>query len=47
MGSLHNDRAKRGQVIAFAIALVLMLITALAVIAVEGGFQSSNPPAEQ
>lgn len=47
LGSPQEERAKRGQVIGFAIALVLMMITALTVIALEGGFQSGNPaPAE-
>jgi hypothetical protein len=48
VGLPHAEHGKRGQIIAFAIALVLLLIAALAVIAVEGDFVPSTPvPAEE
>lgn len=48
IGLPHDERGKRGQIIAFAIVLVLMVIGALTVIAAEGGFSPSNPvPVEE
>jgi hypothetical protein len=47
LGLPHHQGGKRGQIIGFTIALVLMVITALTVIAVEGGFQPSDAPVEQ
>jgi hypothetical protein len=48
VGLPHAEHGRRGQIIGFAIALVLLVITALTVIAVEGGLSGLDPvPAEE
>jgi hypothetical protein len=48
IGLPHAEHGRRGQIIGFAIALALLVITALTVIAVEGGLSGLNPvPAEE